>query len=61
MENFIDTLNKAKTSEAKIYNVYSKYWEIKYELDFLGLNTDNILNKLREEVRSYEPFILTHF
>ena len=59
--NFIDTLDKTRRADTDIYKVYSKYWEIKNHLDFLGLNTDQILDKLREEVRSYEPFILTHF
>ena len=44
-----------------MYGVYSKFWEIKNYLDFLGIDTKEIINRLRKEVKSYEPFILMKF
>ena len=61
MRDLLKTLDKTKKAEAQIYSVYSKFWEIKNHLDFLGIETESTINKLREEVYSYEPFILTHW
>ena len=61
METYLQTLEKLKNAESEAYNNYSKFWEIKNCLDFLGIETESIINRLRKEVKSYEPFILMKF
>ena len=61
METYLQTLDKLKQGETEMYGVYSKFWEIKKYLDFLGIETESIINILRKEVQSYEPFILMKF
>ena len=61
METYVQTLEKLKNAESEVYESYSKFWEIKNYLDFLGIETESIINRLRKEVQSYEPFILMKF